>query len=1035
MEKIVNFFLDRPLVVNLIVLTLFILGLKSAMEIRKEGFPEVSFNKIIIKTIYPGSSAHDVEINVTTAIEDALKEVEGISEVLSTSMEGISLIEVQAIEDYNETEFQEVYNDIDDAINKMDDLPRDLDGKPTLKKITSKEMPVMEIALIGSYEQLKTYAPFLEKKLRKVKGVSGVDVIGHPDLEVHILVDPLKAERYGVDLKSIAGAIQKRNIEGSGGTLESFIDEKKVVSFNKFESFSAVLDTAIRMSPEGFGVRLADVAAIATQPKDMKLTVRNNGKPGMVFSIRKGAKSDIIQTVSRINEVLAKHTPPAGVESKILVDKSTFTRYRLNLLSSNAIIGFALVSILLVVFLNFKTALWTAFGIPFTLLALMIVLNGLNITLNMISLGGFIIVIGMLVDDAIVISEEINSNKEKGMPPREAASQAVAKMWRPVLGSSLTTMVAFTPIFYIGGFPGKFIWVIPLMVIFALSISLFESYFLLPAHLFHGKSYSTKKKKVVIFLENIYEKALIKVLNFKYIFFVFIMLVLLASLMIMNKVIKKDPFPQKTTEGFNLQISMAKGATLGQMEEEIKMIEKELSNLKKNELIGFSARIGTLSESSAADMGSQNNLAIIFVYLTPYSERNRTADQIIETLRPRIKNKIQRETTINSNLIRVGPPMGKQFEIRVIANDDQLRDKNIREIKKFLSSVKGIIEIEDDQVEGKDELNLLINHSILARTGLTVEDVLTTLRIAFDGFIVTDMITLDKKIDFRLRLNKKGRANVNYLKNLSIINKYGQIIKLHNFISIQEQPAKGEIRHIDNIRSVTIFGNTNSDIISPLQVMKMVQEKFKSNESVEIAFAGQPTETKKIFGDLSKASIVALLGVFIIIALIFNSLTKPIIIMATVPFIIIGIVFALFTHGEPASMFSGISMVGLIGVVVNTSIVMVHTITDLSQEAKVTREIVIQGAVSRLRPILLSMVTTVLGILPTAYGIGGFDFFLSSMSLAMAYGLMFSSIIILFLVPVFYAMGMDVGLMMDKIKLKLKKNNSTPPGALESKTH
>ncbi len=1009
MGKFVEFFLNRPMLVNLIIIVIIGLGIKSTYEARKEGFPEISMNKIIIQTIYPGSSAGDVEINVTVPIEDALEEVEGIKEVLSVSEEGISRVEVQADDNATAEEFRKLYNNVENAVAEIDDLPKDIKSRPSMSEFTSSDVPVMEIAYTGSYKKLKPYIDSLEAKIRKLTGISNADIIGLPDEEVQILVDPLLARKHRVGLRMIYDAIKKRNLEGSGGTLESFLSEKKIVFLSKFNNYEDVMNTNIIMSPDGFGIKLRQIAKIKVVPEDMKLIVRNNGKRGAALSVRKTGSSDLIKTVDRVNRLLKKETLPEGVEMKILLDQSRLTRDRISLLVSNAFMGFVLVMAVLFIIFDIKTAVWTAFGIPFTLLGMLIFLKSYGISINLISLGGFIIIIGMLVDDAIVIAEEINGNREKGMGPKEAAIEAVKKMWMPVTAACLSTMMAFTPLFSLGGFPGKFIWAIPLIVIIGLLISLFESFFVLPSHLSHGKARKTEKKAFILKMEKIYEMVLKKAVRFRYIVFAFFVLLFIISAFSIMKFVKKDPFPQDAAEGFSITVTLPRGTPSGKTEKSIEKIENELLKIPENEIIGFSTRIGTQSELSATDRGTLHNIAIIFVYLEPFSERDRTAGQIMNALEHDIGKIIDTRNIVYSlNLKRLGPPMGKPFEIRLISNNDKLRFKKEREISEFLTTVKGVSDIDNDEIEGKNELNIDIDHDILSRTGLSVEDVLTTLRIAFDGMIVTDMTTLDKKLDFRLRLNRRARGDINFISNLPVLNSRGNLINFKSFMSLKEQPSRAEIHHVDGKRSTTVFGNTDIRVIAPDEVMEKVKSKFSSNEKVTIAFSGQPVETNLIFSGLSLAAFLAFIGIYLLIALMFNSFAKPFIIMLSLPFLVIGLAFVLVTHGIPMSMMVGMAMVGLMGVVVNDSIVMVHTIHDISGGEEINRDVIIKGAVSRLRPILLTTVTTILGVLPTGYGIGGSDPFLSHMSLVLAYGLLFGTSVILFMVPVLFNVGMDI---------------------------
>lgn len=1008
MGKLVAFFLDRPILVNLIVIAILGLGIINMYSARKEGFPEISLNKVIIQTIYPGASARDVEINVTVKIEEALEKVENIKEVISTSEESMSIVTVEADNDATPVQFRKLYNDIEQAISEIQDLPKDIEGKPTLSEFTSKDIPIMLIAYKGEYAILKPYIDRLEGKLKRISGVGFVDVVGLPDREVQILVDPIKAKKMKVGLRSIYQAIQNRNLEGSGGTLESFTSEKKVVFLNKFENYEEVLDTNIVKNVEGLGVKLKDVATLKIIPKDLKLIVRNNGERGAILSVKKTGSSDLIKVVDKINDVLSKEKLPKGISQKILVDQSNFTRDRIGLLLSNALMGFILVSLILLAVFNIKTAVWTAFGIPFTMLFLLIILNKLSISLNLISLGGFIIIIGMLVDDAIVIAEEISSNKELGMEPKEAAIKAVQKMWIPVTGAVLTTMIAFSPLLSIGGFPGKFVWTIPLMVILGLVVSVFESFFLLPAHLCHGKAEKGDKKKFIIVLENYYKSILRLAIRLRYVVILVFVLMLFASIFVMKNYILKDPFPQEAAEGFTISLTTPKGSSLEGTEKVVTKAEKILLKLPENELIGISTRVGTQSELATTSRGAQSNVVIIFVYLKPFSGRDRTAEEIMVDVEKALNDKVKGELTeFSVNLTRLGPPMGKPLEVRVISNDDKRRGEVSQQIQSYLKTIDGVFGVETDEVDGKDELNIIIDHDILSQTGLSVQDVLSTLRIAFDGQIVTDMTTLDESLEFRLRLNEKGRGDQNFIKKLPILNRSGNLINLGVFTSIEEQPSQAKFTHINGERSTTVMGNTDLGKISPVDVTKLVAAKFADIEGMEISFSGQSVETKAIFASLGSSMVIAIVGIFLVITLILNSYSKPLIIMTPLPFILIGVVISLLTHGLPMSMLAGVATVGLMGVVVNDSIVMVHRI-----EEKILKgfelHLLLEASADRLRPVLLTTITTVFGVLPTGYGWGGYDPFLSQMCIVTAYGLMFSSLIILFVVPIVYHIVYDI---------------------------
>lgn len=1017
MERITKFFLERPLFTNLIVVAVILFGIQTARVIQKESFPRVSRNQILITTYYPGAAARDVEINVTVPIEEALEEVPGIEEFVSLSREGVSQVTVFADEDADDSRFQAIYDEVEAALARVDTLPEGIDGRPFFDQVTSDDIPIVELAVSGPYEKLRTFIPYLERELRSVRGVAELTRVGMPDEEVRILVDPVRARALEIDLRTVAAAIRSRNLEGSGGTLETFLSEKKVVAYTKFQDYREVLDTHLRRSPEGYGVRLRDIAKLEIAPEDRKLIVRSNGKPGASVLIKRKPGTDLLEVVSHIRETVAGLRTPEEVEVHLLNDQSYLARNRLQLLASNSVMGLVFVLALLFWAFDARTAVWTAAGIPFSVLGIFVFLPLLGITLNAITLGGFVMVLGMLVDDAVVVAEQIHLQREQGQPALQAATRAVGRVWRPVFAAAATTMIAFTPMLQLGGLPGKFIWVIPVVVILALSVSLFESYFILPLHLVHGKPGRARKKKSIVMLETVYARLLRRALRYRYLVTGAFVVLLVASVFTATRFITKDPFPQEAAEGLLIKSTLPPGTRAPETIALQKRIEAVLKALPENELAGFSTRIGTLSTSALTERGYQNNLAVIFVYLTPYSSRDRTAAEIMEGVRGAVGDPGSAELVLE--VMRLGPPVGYPFEVRVSANGDAIREARVEEIRAFVSDLPGVSDVSDDDFAGRPELNVEIRHDVLARAGLTVEDLLTTLRIAFDGLIVTNMTEVGRSLDFRLHLDDEARADPGFLATLPMMNREGHLINLDHFLFLKEKPGRAEIIHVNGARTTTLHGNLDKDRLSPARLMELVNAEFISDEQVRISFAGEPVENAKIFGDLLMAAGAALLGVYLIIALVFNSLTRPIIVMLSVPFIAIGVVWSLFFHGMALSMFALLGLIGLVGVIVNNAIVLVHTIQEKSQEdGAAGDEAVLTGSVQRLRPVLLTSLTTILGLFPTAYGLGGYDPMISPMCLAMGYGLLFGTLIVMYLVPCLYRMGQDIDDVLSRLQAR-----------------
>ena len=1008
MEVLTRYFSERSLLVNLIIVIAVFLGLQSIIGMQKEGFPAATLKRVFIKTVYPGASARDVELNVTIPIEDELRDISNVKETLSTSSEGISNITVVGDEDLSDEEFSRLYDDIGDALGRVKNLPKELESLPTYSQFTSANVPVIEIALDGPEKELRSFIPFFVNELKRNPGISKISEVGFPDEELVIEVNHKLMNRFQVDFKSIVNALKKRNIEGSGGTLESYIGEKKIVAFNKFNSIEDILNTNIRKSANGKGVKIKHVATISNIPKDLKLKVRNNGNFGVSLVVVKKSNADLLNTIDEIAKLTKSINKPENVKIKLLNDKSVLTRDRLKLLSGNALIGIILVSIILFFILGAKTAFWTAFSIPLVLISTFIFLPFFGITINSISLAGFVLVLGMLVDDAIVVAEQVNKEKENGLKGKEPSWVAIKKVWKPITGASITTVLSYYPISQLGGLPGKFVWMIPTVVGIALCLSLFDSFFLLPNHLTHGKEEKMTKGEVFIKLEELYKKALFSILKYRYLFLVFFVFLFMGAGYVAKEKLQKTPFPQDASEGFTIELTGVPGISMQKAEENLKIIEKELMALPKGELSGISSRIGTQSKRNITERGTEAHLGIIFVYLSPFSKRKRKAQEIMDGLKKSMEETFKKlEISPLFELQRIGPPLGRPFEIRVSSNDDKIRKSKAKEIKEKIGKLKGVLNINDDQVFGKKELNLTLNYDYLSRVGLTVEDVLQTIRLAFDGQVVTDYIQNNRPIDIRVRLDKEGRGDPNFINKLKIINKRGYLIPLEKIASFKEEVRPSQISHINGDRAIVVFGQIDGINQTPASILEFSKKEFPSTKDLQITYAGEPVENKKIFKNLFMAGLTAILAVFIVISLIFNSMTKSIIVISAIPFGIVGIIFAVWSHGMMLSMFVGISLIGLSGIIVNDSLVMVFTISNFLEKSKFNFDNLIDATVTRFRPVVLTTITTVLGLFPTAYGLGGQDPFISPMCLALMYGLMFGTFVTLGLIPILYCVRND----------------------------
>ncbi|MCP4047067.1 MAG: efflux RND transporter permease subunit, partial [Gammaproteobacteria bacterium] len=495
MSGIIAFFARRNLLANVITLMVVLLGIGALTIIQRDNFPSVDFNEMVVTTRYSGASPQDVELNVTNAIEEELEEVDGLKKVVSFSMENISVVHITLDSDLKDTD--KTKTDVRDAVARVSDLPREVDSRPSIVEITtSTGIPIIEVGLGGKvpYAELRELAKRSEKALLNVPGVSRVDKFGYLDREIKVELSRQALKRYRITAGDVVAAIQNRNIRSTGGSFESYTSEKNIVTLAQFQNSEEVNEVIVRSEPGGAVIRVKDVASVRSGFEEAKALSRLNGTSSISFLVFKKSSADIIRTVDAIKALVKKnrHRFPETVTIDYSNDTSRIVRNRLQVAMSNGLIGLVLVLVVLSLFLSLRSAFWVAMGIPVALLGTLFLLPVFDAYLDSIALAAMILVIGIIVDDGIVIAESIWLFRERGYTPLDAAIHGTAVVFKPVVTTIITTTLAFAPMFFMSGLMGSFVYVIPLVVILALAISLIEITTALPAHLIAGAKPDTK---------------------------------------------------------------------------------------------------------------------------------------------------------------------------------------------------------------------------------------------------------------------------------------------------------------------------------------------------------------------------------------------------------------------------------------------------------------------------------------------------------------------------------------------------------------
>jgi multidrug efflux pump subunit AcrB len=1017
MKSFFRFFAERHKLATLITVMIILLGISTLTGIKRDIYPYVDFGVMVVMTQYPGASPEDVELNVTNKIEEELKSVTGIKNIMSISMENISVITINL--DIDASDQDEIKTEIREAVGQVTDFPPEVTESPMVLDRSSSDMEVIEVGLSGDipYRELREQARLLEKKLNNIPGVSRLDRFGYQAREIKVEVRPDAAREYQIPLREIIAAIQGRNIRGTTGTFESYTSEKNLVTLAQFKDPLEVREVIVRSTFEGPLLKVKDLAVVADDFEDERVLSRLNGKAAISFLVYINESADAIRTCDAIKDLVAKEREhlPEGIEILHINDESRYVRDSFDVVLSNGWIGLFLVLVLLTIFLNFRTAFWVALGIPVALLGTIFLLPVFGMFLDTITLSGMILVIGIIVDDAIIVAENISRRREMGDAPLKAAVQGIRTVYLPVVTTILTTFLVFAPMFFMPGLFGKFVVPIPLAISLALFISLFEVTVALPAHLVPGlsrKTLQSSSHRWFTAIRDWYRRVVFHILRFRYATIPLFIILLVGSLWYAGNYMKFILFPSDMADSFIMFVKLPTGTSLQATSDKVREIEELIAEMPDDELASFNSRIGS-NYSAMFVMAESENYAALKIRLSPHSERNRNAKEIVEELRKKTDD-LEGFEEIVYYIESGGPPVGKPINIRIVGSDDQMRKALADSVEAFLGTIVGVKDISRDDKLGKDQIEIQVDYDQLSRLGLNVADVAQNIRIAYDGEVVTSVRYGDEDVDFRVMVEEKARRRLDYLKELLIPNRQGRLIPLKDVAVLKTGPGPSDYRHYNAERTITVEADLDPDIITSLEVTDAVFSHFDVDRDwagLRLGLGGEAFETEESVAGLFRTFIIALIGVYFLLVILFNSFSQPFLVMVAIPFGIIGVIIIFGLHGEPFSFMAIMGIIGLSGVVVNDSLVMVSHINDLKkrkQEESILK-IVAEGTADRLRAIILTTLTTVVALLPLAYGIGGTAVFMAPMALALGWGLLFATPLTLVLVPCLYIIGHDIG--------------------------
>ncbi|MFQ5846262.1 MAG: efflux RND transporter permease subunit [Candidatus Methylomirabilales bacterium] len=1002
MRRLAAFSVQNPVLVNL--LTLFVLGtgLVTYFRMHRELFPEFSRQAIRVTTTYLGASSEEVEKLITAKIEDEVADIDGVDELLSVSQEGRSEILLKFQPD---TDMNRALSDVRAALDSVADLPEEADD-PRVQEVKST-FPVITVSLAGDIDEatLRKMAKDLRDDLRRLPGVAAVRILGMREQQIWVEVDPARLDQYGMSLDEVRAAIAAHNRNVPGGTLKTARGEILVRTLGEATGAAEVERIILRSVGTGTPLTVADVATVRETFEEPTTIGRWGGRPALNLVVIKERTGDAIDIAASVRALVqeVRSRLPETVTIGVYNDLSIFIRKRLNTLRWSGAIGLTIVLFTLWIFVRTRIAFLTGLGIPFAMLGGIVLMSVSGISLNMISLFSLILVLGLLVDDAIVVTENVYRHVEQGMDPRQAAMRGTAEVAWPVVATVTTTVAAFLPLLLIPGTMGVFLAPIPVVVTFTLLASLFEALVVLPSHLSDvitpAYAHKVRRRELgwLTRARTAYGTLLATALKWRYVTAVLLLCITILLAMTAWHRIPFVLFRQFESSQFLINFETSSEAKIEDTLEVAKRAEHVALSLPPEDLRSLATNVGiTFLDIHRAEQGP--NLGQLMVELR--EDRRRSVDAVIADLRARMAD-IPGITKIQFLKTQAGPG-GPAIEARVVGETIPVLRTLAEQVKGFLRGIPGVQDVRDDFSEGKEEVQITLRPEARA-LGLDLGQIARQVQQAFLGVEASTIQRRDEDVPIVVRFPQAARRHLETVAGMKLTLPSGERVFLRDVARLETAIGTSKIRRDDQKRTITVLADVDTQEANAYQVAAQLKRKFADVGSqfpgYRVVIKGERQEAEESLAALPQISLIALLLIYFLLGSLFKSFSQPLIVMAAIPFALDGVVIGHLLMGEPLSFLSMMGLVALAGVVVNDSLILVDFINRARHEGMPRDEAILQSGVARLRPVLLTTITTVGGLMPLAFFASGQARFLSPMAISVVWGLSFATILTLILIP------------------------------------
>ena len=1003
-------FIHNSRLVILISLAFVFMGTKGLLNLQRESIPPVDFARAVITTAYPGSSSTEVEELITTKIENEIRSVNHLKDVHSVSQPGLSNIVIRI--DIDNSNTTEVINKLHQSLQNVQGLPPEVLNPPKLTHIdTNKERAIILFYISGSDNgRLRDEISWnLKTSLERMSGVSEIRIGNYKKREFLVLLSPEKMDRHYISSADVISALGQKKTDVPAGYLESDTKRELVRILGKIRTIKDLENTIIRSNFSGQKIFVKDIAQVidgseketqreyfysAAKSKNYKLS------PTTSLSLMKTKKADTLILISNIQTRLELFKRNLNKGYKIFTGFNEGENINKRLVSviNNALTGLVLIFIVFFLFLPSRVGIMVSWSLPLSILATFSFLPFLGVSFNVITMLAFVICIGMLVDNSVVIGEYYSRLiTESKIPPQTAALQSIRQFRKPITATVLTTIVAFLPMLVTTGVMGQFIKWIPIVVTLALLMSLFESFCLLPNRLLWLSPKKPGRYQEALLnkfhrTENHFEKWITKIVSKKYISLGCIALLILLTALLFKFGSRIDLFASRSPEFYTASFEPEANSPLPLIDEKTKRIANEMQTL-----LGGEKTIQWMS----ARWNTQKSEILLKVKSSVL--RKLKYKEILNKLRTIDKGELK---NLRFGIMKGGPPVGKALNAAIQSNNRKDIRQFVDEISPEIKKIPGLINLKSnpDADQGM-EYKVQIHSETLARLGLSFQALGLALRTALEGYLITELTENNESFYIRVKYNEKQMSSIENLKRIKIRERFGRLIPLSEVADIKEVPSEPYKKSYNFAPVIFLESDIDSKETTSMKVnakaKKIIEEKIKKYPSLSFKMIGEQETTEESLRSLFNAAVLAVFAIFIILIVLFKSFLISFLILTCIPLGLIGVIWSFFLHQRPLSFFALIGVVGLAGVVVNSAIILVSFILNLKKEEpkKPLSEIVVRASKMRFRPIIITNLTTLGGLLPTAYGLAGFEPLLMPMTLALFWGLFTATFLTLIWVP------------------------------------